>query len=191
MAKEFRAIKPEIRVLGIDDGRFTPRTTGDVIVVGVVLRGGGSIDGVMHTHVAIDGLDATRQIASMINNSPHRKQLRLVMLNGITFAGFNLVDIQQLSLATNLPVIALTDTEPDLDAIHKALNNLPDTDARWGIVLQAGQIHEVNCMGKRLFMVLAGLSLSDAETVVKLTATRSCLPEPLRIAHLVASGITP
>ena len=51
----------------------------------------------MHTHVAIDGFDATEQIASMINSSPHCKQLRLVMLNGITFAGFNVVDIKRLN----------------------------------------------------------------------------------------------
>ncbi len=178
-------------MLGVDDGRFTPHTAGNVIVVGVVLRGGSSIDGVMHTHVAIDGLDATSQIASMINNSPHHKQLRLVMLNGITLAGFNLVDIHQLSSAIGLPVVALTETQPDLDAIRKALDNLPDTQARWDIVFRAGQIHEVKCRGKRLFMVLAGVSLSDAKTVVELTATRSCLPEPLRVAHLVASGITP
>ncbi len=47
--KKFRIIKPEIRVLGIDDGKFIPHTKGTVIVVGVVFRGGYSIDGVMHT----------------------------------------------------------------------------------------------------------------------------------------------
>ena len=106
--KGFRAIKSEIRVLGVDDGKFVPHTEGDVIVVGVVFRGGCCIDGVMHTNIAIDGFDATEQIASMINGSPHCKQLRLVMLNGITFAGFNVVDIKKLNLATKLPVIALT-----------------------------------------------------------------------------------
>ena len=68
--KGFRIIKPEIRVLGIDDGKFIPRTKGSVIVVGVVFRGGYSIDGVMHTTIAIDGLDATEKFASMINCFP-------------------------------------------------------------------------------------------------------------------------
>ncbi len=69
--KRFRAIKPEIRVLGVDDGKFIPHTKGDGMV-GVVFRGGCSIDGVMHTNIAIDGLDATEKTASMINSSPHR-----------------------------------------------------------------------------------------------------------------------
>ncbi len=189
--KGFRVIKSEIRVLGIDDGKFTPHTEGSVIVVGVVFRGGCWIDGVMHTKVAIDGLDATEQLALMINGSPHRKQLRLVMLNGITFAGFNLVDIKKLNLATGLPVIVLTRKKPDLAAICEALTNLPRSEERWEMVLAAGEIFEVTCKGKRIYMELAGLSLVDARKIVELTSTRSSFPEPLRVAHLIASGISP
>ncbi len=189
--KGFRVIKSEIRVLGVDDGKFVPHTEGVAIVVGVVFRGGCWLDGVMHTHVAIDGLDATEQIASMINGSPHCKQLRLVMLNGITFAGFNVVDIERLNLATKLPVIALTRDKPDLEAIRKALDNLPESEERWKIVLEAGEIHEFCCRGKQIYMELAGISLFDAREIVKLTSTRSSFPEPLRVAHLIASGISP
>jgi hypothetical protein len=189
--KEFRVIKSEIRILGVDDGKFVPHTQGSVIVVGVVFRGGGSIDGVMHTHVAIDGFDATEQIASMITSSPHCKQLRLVMLNGITFAGFNVVDIRRLNLATKLPVVAVTRDKPDLEAVRKALNNLPKSEERWKMILAAGDIHEVRCMGKKIYLELAGVSLADAQEVVELTSTSSRFPEPLRVAHLIASGITP
>ena len=189
--KDFRVIKSEIRVLGVDDGKFTPHTQGNVIVVGVVFRGGCWLDGVMHTRIAIDGLDATEQIASMINGSPHRKQLRLVMLNGITFAGFNVVNIKKLNLATKLPVIALTREKPDLDAIREALKNLPRSEERWKIVLEAGEISEVTCKGKKIYMELAGISLVDARKIVELTSTRSSFPEPLRVAHLIASGISP
>lgn len=189
--KLFRVIKPEIRVLGIDDGKFTPHTKGTVIVVGVVFRGGYSIDGVMHTKVLIDGLDATERLVSMINASPHRRQLRLVMLNGITFAGFNLVDIKKLNEATNLPVLALTHEKPDLDAIRTALKNLPDFEERWRIILAAGEIYEVENKGTKIYLEIAGILLNDAQKIIKLTSTRSCLPEPLRVAHIVASGISP
>jgi len=189
--KSFRKIKSEIRILGVDDGKFVPHTQGAVIVVGVVFRGGCSIDGVMHTHVAIDGFDATEQLASMIKSSPHCKQLRLVMLNGITFAGFNVVDIKRLNLATKLPVIAVTRDKPDLEAVRKALNNLPKSEERWKTILAAGDIHEVRCVGKEIYLELAGISLADAQEIVELTSTSSRFPEPLRVAHLIASGITP
>jgi len=188
--KKFRVIKPEIRILGVDDGKFVPHMEGSAIVVGVVFRGGSSIDGVMHTYVAIDGFDATQQIASMINSSPHGKQLRLIMLDGITFAGFNIVDIKKLSVATNLPVIALTREEPDLAAVRNALKNLPRSEERWKTILAAGEIHEFHCKGKKIYLELAGVSITDAQKIVKLTATNSCFPEPLRVAHLIASGIS-
>ncbi|MGO8806287.1 MAG: DUF99 family protein [Candidatus Bathyarchaeia archaeon] len=188
--KKFRIIKPEIRILGVDDGRFVPHTKGEVIVVGVVFRGGYSLDGVMHTHVAIDGFDATEQLASMINSSPHCKQLRLIMLNGITLGGFNVVDIKKLHLDTKLPLIAITPEKPDLESVHKALLNLPRSEERWKIVLSAGEIHEVVCSGKKIYMELVGISLTDAEEIVELTLKNSSLPEPLRVAHLIASGVS-
>ena len=188
--KPFRIIKREIRILGVDDGRFTPHTKGDVLIMGVVLRGGVWVDGAMHTRISIDGLDATEKIASMINSSPHKRQLRLIMLNGITFGGFNIADIKKLHELTMLPVLALTRDKPDLDAIREALRNLPQPDERWRMVLEAGQLHEVTCKGTKLFLGLAGLPLADAQKIVDLTATMSCLPEPLRVAHLIASGLT-
>ncbi len=189
--KGFQVIKPEIRVLGIDDGKFTPHTKGNVLVVGVVFRGGSSIEGLMHTNITLDGLDATDKLTLMINSSPHRKQLRLVMLNGITFAGFNIVDLKKLSVATKLPVVALTRKKPDLESIHKALKNLPNSDERWHIVLEAGEINEVINKGAKIYIETAGISLTDAQKIIQLTSTRSSLPEPLRVAHLIASGIRP
>ena len=189
--KNFRAIKSEIRVLGVDDGKFVPHMEGSVVVVGVVFRGGSWLDGVMHTHIAVDGFDATEKIASMINNSPHSKQLRLVMLNGVTFAGFNIVDIKKLCSTTKLPVIALTRNKPDLAAIQKALTNLTKSEERWKTILAAGEIHDVTIRGKKVYAGLAGISTVDAQEIIKLTSTRSSFPEPLRVAHLVASGISP
>ena len=189
-AKAFRVIKSEIRMLGVDDGKFVPHTQGSALIVGVVLRGSCWLEGVMHTNIAIDGFDATERLTLMINSSSHCKQLRLVMLNGITFGGFNVVDINKLSLAINLPIIAFMRNKPDLEAIRKALNNLPRSDERWKMILAAGTLLEVNCRGKKIYMEKAGISETDARKIVELTATRSIIPEPLRVAHLIASGTT-
>jgi uncharacterized protein len=189
--KAFGVVKQEIRVLGIDDGQFMPHTKGEVLIVGVVFRGGTSVDGVMHTHVDIDGLDATDKIVAMINASQHKPQIRVVMLNGVTVAGFNLVDIQKLNKATGLPIISLTQDKPDLDAIHEALKNLPETEKRWQIIQNEGAIRAIQNKGAKLYVGLAGLDVDDALIVLDTTSTRGSLPEPLRVAHLIASGITP
>lgn len=190
--KKFRVIKPEIRVLGVDDGVFTPHAEGLVPVVGVVFRGGYWLDGVMHTKVEVDGFDATSKIASMILNSPHYKQLRVIMLDGVTFAGFNVVDIKKLNMETKLPVIAVTREEPNFAEIREALKNLPKSEERWKTMQNAGEIFEVSTRSEseKIYMQISGVFEEDARKILRLTSTRSSIPEALRVAHLIASGIS-
>lgn len=190
--KKFRSIKSEIRVLGVDDGLFAPHTKGAVDVVGVVYRGGYWLDGVMRTEVTIDGMDATEKIAAMIKKSPYYEELRVVILNGITFAGFNVVDINKLFKTVNLPVIAVTREKPDLEKIRKALKNLPECEKRWQIIENAGKIIEVQTRNteEAVYMQIAGVSQEDAEKILKTTSMQSNVPEALRVAHIIASGLT-
>lgn len=188
---KIRCIKPEIRVLGIDDGAFVPHTKGMVGIVGVVYRGGYWLDGVMRTEVEIDGMDATEKIASMILKSPHYDQLRVVMLNGVTFAGFNVVDIRKLFKRLGLPVIAVTREKPNLERIERALMNLPEREKRWEAIQNAGKITEVQTRRgeEAVYMQIAGISERDAEKILEKTSTRSNVPEALRVAHIIASGL--
>ena len=189
--KKFRTIKPEIRVLGVDDGIFTPHR-GYAPVIGVVFRGGYWLDGVLSTRVKVDGFDATVKIASMLVKSPHYRQVRVIMLDGITFGGFNIVNIKELNALTKLPVIVVTRDKPDFAEIHTALKNLPKSTERWATVQDAGKVFEVQTRnkGERVYMEICGLHESDARRIVQLTSTRSSVPEALRVAHLVASGVS-
>ena len=188
----FRIIKPEIRVLGVDDGFFIPHSKGCAPVIGVIFRGGHWLDGVVSTKVEIDGFDATDKIASMIVNSAHYRQVRVVMLDGITFAGFNVVDLKKLGAETKLPVIAITRDKPDLDDIRAALKKLPESQRRWRALLNAGQIFEVSTRSdsEKVYVEMNGILEEDARKIVKLTSTRSSVPEALRVAHLIASGLS-
>ena len=190
--QRFRSVKPEIRMLGIDDGGFVPRTKGTADVVGVVYRGGYWLEGVMHAEVTIDGLDATEKIAAMIETSPFYGELRIVVLDGVTFAGFNVVDISKLSRRLELPVISVTRKKPDLEEIKSALKNLPEFEIRWQAMENAGKMFEVETKkGENpIYMHIAGILRQDAEKIMKKTSTRSLIPEALRVAHIIASGLT-
>lgn len=191
-AGKFRAIKQEIRVVGVDDGVFVPHTKGFADVIGIVFRGGYWLDGVMKTEVAIDGMDATDKIADMIKGSPHYAQLRVIMLNGVTFAGFNVVDIVRLSELTKLSVIAVTREKPDFEDIRRALTHLPENEVRWKIIENVrGLISVKSRKGEApIFVQVAGIYKEDAVRIVRETSTRSNVPEPLRVAHIIASGLT-
>ena len=192
LPKRFRSIKPEIRVLGIDDGGFVPRTKGPVDVVGVVYRGGYWFEGVMRTEITLDGLDATEKIGAMIEVSPFYGELRVIILDGITFAGFNVVDISELSRRVNLPVISVVRKKPDLDEIRSALQNLPDFEIRWRAMENAGNLFEVETKkGENpIYVHTSGILLDDAEKVMNIISTCSLIPEALRVAHIIASGLT-
>jgi len=186
-----RAVKREIRVLGIDDGVFTPHSKETVDVVGVVFRGGYWLDGFMHTRVQVDGMDATEKLVEMMTHSPHYPQLRVVMLNGVTLAGFNIVDIKELHEKVRLPIIAVTRDRPDFEDIKKALQNLPEPWRRWKAIVKAGKMIKV-CTREGeepIYAHAAGVSRETAERILRSTSTRSNIPEALRVAHIIASGL--
>ena len=90
-----------------------------------------------------------------------------------------MVDFKKLYLATKLPTLALTHDKPDLNCIHEALKNLPKAEERWGMILEAGKIHEIINKGTTIYVETAGISFDDAEKIIALTSTRSSLPETL------------
>ena len=190
-AGKIRAVKPEIRVLGIDDGVFVPHSGDLVDVIGVVFRGGYWLNGIMRTHVRVDGMDATEKLASMIIDSPHYDQLRVIVLNGVTLAGFNVVDIQELFERVKLPVIAVARDKPNFDDIRKALKNLPENEKRWRAIKKAGKMFKVRTrVGEEpIYAHAVGLSEENAKRILRSTSTRSNIPEALRVAHLIASGL--
>ena len=180
-----KKIKREIRGFGIDEAPFDKFKPGlPVLVVGVVYRKP-CITGVLSTKVSCDGADAAKRLVRMINESRHKKQLRVVMLDGIALAGFNVVDIHELSEKTGLAVIVVVRRKPDLNGIHKALSRFEDAEKRWNIIESAG---EVKKQGK-IYFQHAGIPEHQAREVIKLTTTSGDLPEPVRLAHIIASGV--
>jgi endonuclease V-like protein UPF0215 family len=115
------------------------------------------------------------------------------MLNGVTLAGFNVVDIDELHNKTKLPVIAVTRDSPNLEDICKALRNLPRMKARLKAIQKARRIYAV-CTNEGeapVFVHSVGIPKMMTERIMKITSTRSNVPEPLRVAHIIASGLRP
>ncbi|WP_440946785.1 DUF99 family protein [Methanosarcina sp. T3] len=181
-------IKPEIRVMGIDDSALLNEK---VMIVGTVFRGGDWMDGVLRSEITRDGLDATEVIVTMIKNSKHYGQLRVIMLDGVTYGGFNVVDIEELYRETGLPVIVVMRAYPDFEKIRSALKHFSDGELRWEIIKKAGKIEKLvtEKNGTPIYIQKAGIGIKSAEKIVRLTSIRSNIPEPLRVAHLIATGI--
>ncbi|MBW2973194.1 DUF99 family protein [Candidatus Woesearchaeota archaeon] len=170
--------------MGIDDGPFNKFKDKEVLIVGTLFRGGNFIDGVMSTKAKVDGTDSTDKIAKMINKSKFKPQLRAIFLNGIAVGGFNVIDIKKLNKKTKVPIVVVIRSFPDFKKIFKALDNLKMKKQKKIIE----DLPKPTKVGK-IYIQHIGISLKDAKEMLKLTCTHSFIPEPIRVAHLIAAGV--
>lgn len=184
--KKFRQIKDEIQVFGIDDAPFQPDSK-EVRVVAALFRGGRTLDGVFRTKISKDGLDVTNKLIDLIKGIK-RANVRALLLDGITFGGFNIVDIQKLYSETGIPVIVAMQKRPNFADIRNALRNLDNFETRNMLVEKAGKVHAIDLNGEKAFIQKAGISLEDATGIIKITTLNGLVPEPIRAAHLIGKG---
>lgn len=177
-------MKEEARVIGIDDGPFVKHKDKNVLIVGVLSRGGNFPDGVLSTTAAVDGTDATEKIAQMIKKSKFAPQLHAIFLKGVAVGGFNVIDIHKLHELTKRPVIVVVRDYPDFHKIYRALTRL-GMKREIEIIKQLPEPTKVG----QLYVQYAGTDLDTVKELLKITCTRSLIPEPLRVAHLIAAGI--
>jgi endonuclease V-like protein UPF0215 family len=174
--------------IAVDDAPFPRSHRGDVLVVGVACAGVG-MAGVMATRVRRDGRNATEALAKMIAASRFRTHGHAVLLQGIALAGFNVVDLAELNDRIGLPVIVVTRRAPDLAAIRAALlGRVPGGVRKWRLIERAGPMQPL--ASPRLHVQVAGIEVARAAALLRaVTPAGNNLPEPLRMAHLIAGGI--
>jgi endonuclease V-like protein UPF0215 family len=173
-----------VRTLGVDDAPFKRGQRQSVLVVGAICAGT-RFEGLLSTNVRPDGFKATERLIELIGGSKFADQLHAVLLNGVTLAGFNIVDLQALHRALALPVIAVMRRYPDRDAVLRVIDKLSQPAKRRRVLDRAGPIHH----GDDVFFQVQG---AEAETVKALLARvtdRGHIPESLRLAHLIGGGI--
>lgn len=173
-------------LIGIDDGPFAHDHRGDVPIVGAVYAGL-RFDGVVVGRVRRDGANSTRQIVSLIAGSRFREHLQLILLNGIALAGFNVVDVHELHRRLDLPVLVVARRAPDFGAIRDALlTRIPGGRRKWALIERLGEMEAV----RDVYVQRVGLTRSSARLVVRRFAVHGHVPEPLRVAHLIAGAVT-
>lgn len=170
--------------VAVDDAPFARDHRGDVALVGVAFTRT-RLDGVVTGKLRRDGANATRAIADLIASSPFAAHAQAVLLGGITFAGFNVVDIHELHERLATPVVVVARQQPRYGAIETALRTrIPGGARKWALIKKAGAMQP--CAG--LWVQCAGLSQERAAQVIDDTRIHGKLPEPVRIAHLLAGA---
>jgi len=205
-----------VNVIGFDDGPFARAHRGSVLLVGAVCAGT-RLDGVVSGRIRRDGADATRRMIELVRGSQFGG-VRAVMLQGIAVGGFNVVDVEELRAGLGIPVLVIMRRPPDMDAIRRALfggeprTRVPVRGAarKWRLILRAGAIEALPVTAttgpaggegirprksglrdrpQSLWVQRTGLSMDAARRLVERTTLHGHVPEPLRLAHLIAGGI--
>ena len=177
-------MKTEIRIIGIDDAPFNKFRDKKTLVIGSIFRGGHFMDGLLSTMVDIDGTNSTTRVASMINKCKFKPQLQAIMLDGIAVGGFNVIDVEKLHKKAKIPVIVIMRDYPNFDKIIRTLKKLKMQN-KIKLLEKAGKVHKLN----KIHVQFVGTKLDKVKSILKISCTHSFVPEPIRVAHLIASGI--
>ena len=174
-----------IRVLGVDDAHYPDKTHGSSVNFAAVICGGTRFEGMLWGSIAKDGLDATDRMVGLVRQSKFAAQLHLVLLDGITFGGCNVVDLPAMSSELDVPVVAVMRRPPNMVTFKQVVHSLPDSQERWRRTEAAGEIHQ---LGDWVFQCVGEQPAVVAQVLTRLTDNGK-VPEALRLAHLIGSAV--
>ncbi len=177
--------------IGIDDGPFPPKRLGGsrAPLLAVLLRGPHLMKAKIGW-ITVDGLDATSQALRLLSDLTVASCP--ILLAGVTFGGFNLIDPRVLQRRFRTPTIIVVGSKPNNRAVKRALvKHFPDWRKRWGLIESLGPLRHVRTVAGEnpLFYESFGCSSCEARRILAGWAFVSRLPEPLRVAGLVGRGL--
>lgn len=137
--------------------------------IGVVSRGAFIIEGIVKGEAEWDGSDATDRVADAVASSPHREQIRCILLDGLYMAGGNKVDAWTLYRLVNMPVIL---------AFKDEFFNFYSDRNPWEYTFAVGSL--------KFYAV--GLEERAAKNIIKASLGSHRLPEALIVARKIATA---
>jgi hypothetical protein len=172
-------------VIGFDDFPFQHEWRGNVGVVGAVFAGE-RMEGMVSGKIRWDGANATATIVRLVQQCKWSPLLRLVFLQGVAFGGFNVADVPRIHRTLQIPVLVVARYTPNREAVKNALVTHVKGGARkWQLIEKLGPMEPC----ANVYVQRAGLTLTEAQTAIERYALHGRIPEPLRVAHLVAGSI--
>ena len=179
-------IKQNFRVLGIDDGPFDREKQKFTSLVGVLMRIDGTVEKVSIQKITVDGNDvqvALLGILEKIGISPG-----IIMSEGVTFGGFNLLEPGKVFTETGCPFISVVRKQPDVESMLSAVGKYNPGDVDKTRIIRSLSPVYASIGQTRFTLNFAGVGIDDAMRAVRMVLKTGFVPEPVRIAHLIASA---
>lgn len=173
-------------VAGFDDAPFAKSHRGDVRLFGTVCSRT-RLDGVVSGRVRRDGRNSAAVMAELLRASQFLDHVQAILLQGIAVAGFNVVDVFALHEALDRPVMVVARRQPNLPKIRRTLlESVPGGARKWALIERLGPMEPL----RGVYVQRVGLSEREARHLLSATTLHGNLPEALRLAHIIAGGVT-
>jgi len=180
--------KKAVRALGISES-FVKGKSKTSVLAGVVMRTDRAIDGFVFSAATVGGMDATEKMIEM-HRTLERDDINLLMLNGCVISWYNVVDLHRLAEETELPLICVTYEESEgLDKYFKEL--FPqDWETRVEVYHKNKERIALKLdTGYTVYVRFINMSLEEAKGILNKFTTHGAVPEPLRVARLLARSL--
>jgi len=178
----------KVSVVGVDDGSFQKGITRKALLAAVLFRRL-EIENVKIAKITVDGLDATRKLAEILREW----EFTAVMLAGVSFAGFNVIDPTATYEKFERPIIIISRTKPDNQAVKRALQrHFEDWEIRFRVFEKLGSVYEVVVLADEppIYVETVGASVEWTCNLIQALSVCSRVPEPIRAARLIARGLS-
>lgn len=175
-------MKPGTRFLGIDDSSHDKFNDEAASLVGVTYRGTEFIEDIRKTQVEMDGGDATDRVLELYRTA-EASEIGYILLDGISFAGLNTVDLEEIHDETGKPVIAVTKNRPDREKFYEALEIVGNEDGFWKL----DDPVKLELKDGETFLQFAGCTEEDAKEAVRNSTIHGLTPEPIRVADMIGT----
>ena len=172
--------------VGVEDGAFRKGVTQKALLA-VVLFKGLKIENVKTTKITVDGLDGTVKLSKILS----KWKFEAVMLAGVSFAGFNVIEPTVIHEQFGTPVIIISRTKPNNKAVKRALQqHFEDWQLRWKVFEKLGMIHKIAASPSEspVYVETVGVHVTCAGKLIRALSVYGRIPEPLRVARLIARG---
>ncbi len=181
-------------VIALDDGYFpqhAKRYRLPTVIAAVLFKEERPVTATLSI-VNIDGLDATATAATLIQKLKQHMETHadsVVLLDGVTYAGFNVINPIDLHLATSLPIVVIVKPIRFDRALKALLKNFPGTwYVRWlPLKWLQDTMTAMDTPYGRIFFAPLGIDEKHARDILRRYQVTSAFPEPLRVAHYIAS----
>lgn len=179
--------KKGIRILGIAESY---RGREESLICGIVMRRDRIIDGCAFSHATVGGMDATDGVLAIWDRLA-RDDIQAIMLGGTVISWFNVINILQLHRQTGLPVISVTyEDSPGLEDDIKY--HFPGDEDRLSAYIALGKRKTCQLStGETIYLRAEGISLDDAIHACNIFTAQGKIPEPVRVARIIARGFLP